>query len=128
MGIRFHDGAIRSNIDLLGNIQVIDTMITLLERRRYDGRFERRRRSFLGRLYRARMLFFLKSGDHARSREAMLRALGESRFSLRSGLIAPFVLAAPGLTRKFLSPAAKQFSADELAQFRGEAAPAPLAT
>jgi glycosyltransferase involved in cell wall biosynthesis len=128
MGIRFHDGAIRSNIDLLGNIQMIDTMITLLERRRYDGRFERRRRRFLGRLYRARGLFFLKTGDHSRSREEMLRALGESCLSLRSGLIAPFVLAAPGFTRKFLSPPAKQFSADELAQFRGEAAPAPLAT
>jgi glycosyltransferase involved in cell wall biosynthesis len=117
VGVRFHDQALRSTYDLLGNLQMVDTWILLMERRLYHGAIERRRKLFLGRLHRARMLCLLKSGDIAGSRAALMRALRASP-SLRTIAAAPFVLAMPGVTRKFLPAPSRQFSDEEMAQFR----------
>lgn len=119
LDIRFHGGSIRSQLDLLGNIQMVDTLTRLFAKRRYTGACERRRRQFLGRLGRARALYYLRAGKHAEARVEFRRALAQSP-SLRTCLLAPLALAAPGLVARWLGAPARQFTERELLDFRHE--------
>lgn len=104
LGFRFHGGSMTNYMALLDNPQVVGTMIRILERRRFSGSNERRRRAILGRLYRAQGLIELRRGDAAACRAAMWRALWTNRRSARNWLLAPGAVLTPWLIRRFLHP------------------------
>lgn len=76
LSVRFHDGSLRNTLGLMRNPAVIGTMTTLLERRRYRGQPERRRRLILSHLYRAHAALCWAAGDAAGSRAALRTACG----------------------------------------------------
>lgn len=101
---RLHSGALRSADRLMQNEAVVDTMIALLERRRFSGANERRRRVLLGRLFRARSILELQAGRYDRARSALRTALGFNRASVRGLALAPGVFLAPKLLTRILPP------------------------
>lgn len=102
LGFRFHGGSMMNYIQLLENPDVVLTMIRLLERRRFTGANERRRRMILGRLHRASAVMRAKRGDVSGCRRATSRALKANPRSIRSWAFAPLGFLAPNLVRAAL--------------------------
>lgn len=102
LGFRYHSESLRNYLKLMDNHHVVDTMIRLFARRRYRGANERRRRVVLSRLYRARALIRLRSGDSAQGRRASVLALRENVRSLKAWLLSAGIWLAPGLLRRLL--------------------------
>lgn len=69
IGVRYHSGSLRNTLGLMRNPAVVDTMLRILERRRYHGAPEWRRRAIVSRLHRAQADIALEQGDvrHARA-------------------------------------------------------------
>lgn len=65
ISVRYHEGSLRNTLGLMGNRTVVETMLTLLERRSYHGIAERRRQTIISRLYRARAEIALENGHIA---------------------------------------------------------------
>lgn len=97
LAFRFHLKALRKQDKLMDNRHVVDTMITLLERRHYTGHVESRRRILLGRLYRAKCIIELQQQDKKKSRKSILKALHYFFWSKKTLLLAPWVVAFPTL-------------------------------
>ncbi|AXJ97437.1 glycosyltransferase family 2 protein [Sphingomonas sp. FARSPH] len=96
LSVRYHDGSLRNTLGLMHNPAVIGTMMTLLERRRYDGMPEQRRRLILSRLHRARATLCWEAGDAAGGRAALRAACAYNPRSPKSwGLRALYALTAP---------------------------------
>jgi len=104
LGFRFHRNSQRVYSGMLDNRRVVDTMTAILERRRFSGWSERRRRQILGKLRRATALRRLREGDAAGCRSAVRQALRDNPFSLRLLAAAPLAFLAPGLLRALLPP------------------------
>jgi glycosyltransferase involved in cell wall biosynthesis len=102
LGFRFHPASLRNSLQLMDNRLVVDTMIRILARRRFDGRNERRRRIMLGRLYRAKALIVLRDGQTATARHYLKRALRENARSVRAWALAPWLLVMPWPLRRVL--------------------------
>src|SRR5262249_6256823 len=83
LGSRFHGGSQRVYSGMMDNRRIVDTLTTLLERRRFQGWNERRRRRILGKLHRATALRLLREGDARACRSSLLRAAKTSPFALR---------------------------------------------
>jgi glycosyltransferase involved in cell wall biosynthesis len=84
VGFRHHDGALRHTLGLMRNPAVVGTMLRILERRRYAGAPERRRRVIVARLHRAQAEMKLAAGDRDGAREALRRACAVRRLSPRA--------------------------------------------
>jgi glycosyltransferase involved in cell wall biosynthesis len=84
LGFRYHAGQLRNTLGLMANPQVVDTMLRILERRRYTGSPERRRRAIVARLHRARAQMRLEEGDRAAARAALRQALAANPLSPRA--------------------------------------------
>lgn len=102
---RFHDAALRKQDRLLENATIINSMIRLLAKRRFEGRAERYRRTLLSRLYRALAEVAISERRHATARHAILQALRTGGLSVRTWLSVPVVLLCPALLRRPASPA-----------------------
>lgn len=84
VGFRYHAGSLRNTLGLMRNPAVVDTMLRLLERRRYAGAPERRRRAIVARLHRARAQMRLEAGDIAAARAALRTACAVNPLSPRA--------------------------------------------
>lgn len=84
IGFRYHGGQLRHTLGLMANPEVVGTMLRILERRRYDGAPERRRRAIVARLHRAQALMRLDEGDTEAARAALARACAANPFSPRA--------------------------------------------
>jgi hypothetical protein len=102
VAFRMHADALRHKDRLMENPGIVKTMITLLERRRFSGPLERRRRAVLGRLHRARAMMALKSGDIPTSREAVGAALSAAWTSKRTLFAASAIYTFPVFFRRFI--------------------------
>ncbi len=102
LGFRVHSGSMTNYIRLVDNPRVIDPLVLLLERRRFAGRVERRRRIYLSRFLRASAVIRLREGSHRDARRAALRAAGLNPRSLRGLALAPAVCLAPGIVQRVL--------------------------
>lgn len=102
LAFRFHPDALRADAHLLENPAVVHSMLRLLERRRFAGPEERRRRVLVGRLHRARAVIALRHYQAAASRDAIRQALSANWCSIHSLLLAPLILASPALARRCL--------------------------
>jgi glycosyltransferase involved in cell wall biosynthesis len=71
LGFRYHPGQLRNTLGLMGNPQVVETMLRILERRRYSGAPERRRRAIVARLHRARAQMAVDQGNPIAARAAL---------------------------------------------------------
>lgn len=102
LGFRFHSESLLSYLHLMENMQVVQTMTRLLERRNFTGENEHRRRVLLGRMYRAASLIKLRRGDTAGARSDALTAVLWNARSPKNVLTAPAVWIAPPLLRRAL--------------------------
>lgn len=84
VGFRYHDGSLRNTLGLMRNPDVVGTMLRILERRRYSGAPERRRRRIVARLHRAVAEMRLEAGDAIGARVALRRALAANPLSPRA--------------------------------------------
>ncbi len=84
LGFRYHDGQLRNTLDLMRNPHVVGTMLRILQRRRYTGAPERRRRMIVARLYRAQAEMSLAQGDRDAARLAVQCACAANPLSPRA--------------------------------------------
>lgn len=84
VGIRYHAGSLRNTLGLMRNPAVVGTMLRLLERRRYTGAPERRRRAIVARLHRAQAQMRLDAGDIPAARAALRNACAVNPLSARA--------------------------------------------
>jgi glycosyltransferase involved in cell wall biosynthesis len=84
IGFRYHAGQLRNTLGLMGNPQVVGTMLRILERRHYVGTPERRRRAIVARLHRAQAQMRLDEGDAAAARIALAQACAANPLSPRT--------------------------------------------
>lgn len=102
LSFRFHANALRKQDKLMDNNHIVDTMIRLLNRRRYTGRVEYRRRVLLGRLHRAKCLIHLRQHQYGPSRKHIVIALRYFCWSKKTLLLAPWVVAFPSVVCRCL--------------------------
>ncbi|MBZ9646780.1 glycosyltransferase family 2 protein [Sphingobium sp. 3R8] len=81
LGFRYHPGQLRNTLGLMANPQVVATMLRILERRRYGGAPERRRRAIVARLHRAQAQMALAQGDPVAARAALAQACAANPLS-----------------------------------------------
>lgn len=74
--VRFHAKSLRQS-GILDDPHVVDCMLRLLQRRRYSGIVEQRRRTLVASLLRAEALIRLRSGDLVGCRQSLVFALAE---------------------------------------------------
>jgi glycosyltransferase involved in cell wall biosynthesis len=98
VGIRYHSGSLRNTLGLMRNPTVVGTMLRILERRRYHGAPERRRRAIIGRLHRAEAQIRLDEGEISGARESLRRACAINPLSLRAWSMRARLLVAPPRT------------------------------
>lgn len=84
VGFRYHGGSLRNTLGLMGNPDVVGTMLRILERRRYMGAPERRRRRIVARLHRAVAEMRLEAGDATGAKMALGQALAANPLSPRA--------------------------------------------
>ncbi|BAV64966.1 glycosyltransferase [Sphingobium cloacae] len=84
VGFRFHAGSLRNTLGLMHNPAVVGTMLRILERRRYRGAPERRRRAIVARLHRAWAQMRLEEGDVRAARQAVRHACAVNPLSPRA--------------------------------------------
>ena len=101
MGVRFHDGALRSQ-RLMQDPALVASCVRLFARRRFTGPLERRRRVLLSRYRRAEAMIALEAGDFQAARRTLAGALRDNPASVRAWALAPAMLAAPGALRAAL--------------------------
>ncbi len=89
--VRYHAASLRNTLKLMDNPQVVRTMLTLFERRRYSGVNERRRLTLLSRLHRADALIRLRQGDGKGSRAALADACRANPRSVKAWMMRPLV-------------------------------------
>ena len=97
VGYRFHAGQMQAYMAIHSNPEVLARMITLLERRRFSGACERRRRVLIAIMHIFRAAAAASSGDRAACRREYVRALSQKPLSWRSWLLCPFVFVLPSL-------------------------------
>jgi len=97
--VRYHAASLRNTLKLMNNPQVVRTMLTLFERRHYNGLNEQRRRTLVSRLHRADALIRLRQGDGEGSRAALASACRANPRSVKAWMMRPLVsLASTKLT------------------------------
>ena len=84
VGFRHHAGSLRNTLGLMRNPDVVGTMLRILERRRYSGAPERRRRKIVARLHRAVAEMRLEAGDAIGAKVALRQALAVHPLSPRA--------------------------------------------
>lgn len=84
VGFRYHTASLRNTLGLMHNPHVVDTMLRILERRRYAGAPERRRRAIVGRLHRARAQMRLAQGDYSGALASLRQACAANPLSARA--------------------------------------------
>ena len=102
LGFRFHRSSMRNYMHLMQNRQVVENMVGLFSKYRYQGAVERRRRAILSRLYRANAVIGLRAGDVALARSSMVAALKTRLWSPNAWAIAPFVMLVPRVCSRAL--------------------------
>jgi len=104
LGFRFHRHSQRVYSRVFDNPKMVGTMIQILERRKFRGWCEWRRRQILGMLHRCVALRLIREGSEAGCRDHLLRAARVNPFALR--LLGSLALAflAPGVLRRLLPP------------------------
>jgi hypothetical protein len=85
--------------DYLNNEDYVRLTIRMLERRRFAGENERKRRQALGRLHRIEALHMAHQGDDGAARREALGALRANPLSPRNLLVAAGLHVAPFLVR-----------------------------
>jgi protein involved in polysaccharide export with SLBB domain len=114
LGFRFHRNSLRVYGGVLENPRVVGTMTALLERRRFAGWNERRRRQILGKLHRRAALRLVRKGDEAGCRSHLLKAAAANPFSVRLLASMPLAFLAPGALRRVLPPLRETHEAPRL--------------
>ncbi|NML09417.1 glycosyltransferase [Sphingobium sp. AR-3-1] len=84
LGFRYHAGQLRNTLGLMANPQVVATMLRILERRRYSGAPERRRRAIVARLHCAQADMAMARGDPVAARVALDQACAANPLSPRA--------------------------------------------
>ncbi|MES2174365.1 MAG: glycosyltransferase [Pseudomonadota bacterium] len=84
LGFRYHAGQLRNTLGLMANPQVVGTMLRILERRRYSGAPERRRRAIVARLHRAQADMAMAQGDPAEAHASLVQACAANPLSPRA--------------------------------------------
>lgn len=92
LSVRYHQGSLRNTLGLMKNREVVMTMLTLLERRRYSGNVEVRRKVLTARLHRAMAEIHLADGDVPAAKLAIaeacrLRPQSPNAWKLRAKLL-----------------------------------------
>lgn len=99
LGFRSHSEQMQRT-DYLNNEDYVRLTIRLLERRRFQGPPERRRRQALGRLYRIEALHKARAGDGSAARQRAATAIRANPASVSTWLVAAGVYVAPFLARR----------------------------
>ena len=99
LGFRSHSQQMQRT-DYLNNEDYVRLTIRMLERRRFEGANERRRRQALGRLYRIQALHDVRAGDYRAARGKAACAIRANPASVSTMLVTTAVYLAPFLARK----------------------------
>ena len=75
LSVRYHKGSLRNTLGLMSNTAVVSTMLKLLDRRRYTGAPEARRKVLVARLHRAMAEIHAKDGALAEAKAAIKSAI-----------------------------------------------------
>lgn len=94
---RFHDNTIRATEKLAFNRETLDTMIRIIERRRFSGDLERTRRKTLSFLCRNYAIVALQHGEKSLSREYFSKAVSYNPLSWKIWLYRLVSMPAPGM-------------------------------
>lgn len=120
VAFRFHSGAMR-NRAMLGNFHVLDNLIRVYEKRRYQGVFERIRVQSLSRLYREKAVYYVKTRQaNLAAKEIMLafKTYPMSPRTMLGMLLVGIARLFPATAKSFLSELGQQFTEKEVDDFR----------
>jgi glycosyltransferase involved in cell wall biosynthesis len=120
VAFRFHSGAMR-NREMLGNFHVLENLICVHEKRRYQGVIERNRIQSLSRLYREKAVYYVKTCQVNLAAKEIMRAFKTYPMSPRTILGILLVGIArlfPALAKSCLSELGPQFTEQEVDDFR----------
>jgi hypothetical protein len=120
VAFRFHRGAMR-NREMLGNFHVLENLICVYEKRRYQGVIERLRIQSLSRLYREKALYYVKTCQaNLAVKEIMLafKTYPTSPRTMLGMLLVGIARLFPALAKSLLSELGPQFTAKEVDDFR----------
>lgn len=104
LALREHAESLKSALAMQDNPLVVEPMLAMFSRRRFQGRVERRRRVLVAHFARADGLIRLRRGDVAGARRQLRRALAENPLSPKAWLLAAAVVVAPDRLRRRLPP------------------------
>lgn len=93
--IREHPRSLKQTLSLMDNPLIVQPMLELFERRRYDGSLERRRRVLVARLNRAHALIRLRQGDVKGARRQFWAALRGNPLSPQAWVLGAASLVCP---------------------------------
>ncbi len=95
IGYRFHSGALRVQDKVIHSEKIVGTMISLLTKRSYAGKVERRRKVLLCRLHRALTEIAIYSREYSKARKYILTAVNYNPLSAKAVLLIPFLWLIP---------------------------------
>lgn len=104
VSLREHAASLKSALSMQDNPLVVEPMLSMFGRRRYQGRLERRRRVLVSHFARADGLIRLRRGDVPGARRQMRRALAENPLSPNAWIMAMAVILMPDRLRRRLPP------------------------
>ena len=98
---RYHDESLRNR--LWFNRSIIENLIRLLRKFRFEGKLERRRKKLLGFNHRRLAAIQLTDGENSAARQEIASAVRTNPISWKNLALWPCITLVPGLTRPFLS-------------------------